>query len=103
MELTVNELSRIGLLMMNGGVYGGERLLSEGYVRRAISVRQMNRESGYGYFVWKYRDGFSINGKWGQKCFVLPEKKTMITYLSHIEEKLPQLRESMERNILDAE
>ena len=97
MELTVNELSRIGLLLMQGGVYEGKRILSEEYVKEATSVQQMNKEGGYGYFIWKYRDGFSINGKWGQKCYVLPEKGAMVTYLSHIEEKSPELKESMEK------
>ncbi len=53
-----------------------------------------------GYFIWKYRDGYSINGKWKQKCYVLPQEKLVITYLSHIEEDMPELKESMERNIL---
>ena len=99
MELTVNELSRIGLLLKNNGVYEGKRLVSGEYVREATSAKQMNREGGYGYFVWKYRGGFSINGKWQQKCYVLPEEDVMVTFLSHIEEKTPAIRESMERNI----
>lgn len=100
MRLTVNSLSRIGLLLYNGGVYDGKRILSEEYVRMATSVQQMNREGGYGYFVWKYLDGFSINGKWGQKCYCLPEQGLMITFLSHIEEDTYELKKSMERNLL---
>lgn len=100
MRLTVNSLSRIGLLLYNGGVYDGKRILSEEYVRMATSVQQMNREGGYGYFVWKYLDGFSINGKWGQKCYCLPEQGLMITFLSHIEEDTYELKKSMEWNLL---
>jgi len=102
MELTVHELSKIGLLLYNGGVYEGRRLLSEEYVKEATSVQQMNREGGYGYFVWKYRNGFSINGKWGQKCFVLPKEELMITYLGHMESgsDTAALRASMEKYML---
>lgn len=100
MELTVHELSKIGLLLYNSGCYKGRRILSEEYVKEAASVQQMNREGGYGYFIWKYRDGFSINGKWKQKCYVLPCKKLVITYLSHIEDDTPDLKESMEKHIL---
>lgn len=100
MELSVHELSKIGLLLYHGGVYEGKRILSENYVKEATSIQQMNREGGYGYFIWKYRNGFSINGKWKQKCYVLPEEKLMITFLSHIEEENPYLLESMERNLL---
>lgn len=100
MKLTVNDLSRIGLMFYNGGTYDGRRIISEEYVRKATSVLQMNREGGYGYFMWKYRDGFSINGKWKQKCYILPKRGLMITFLSDIRDDSDGLRYSMERNIL---
>lgn len=101
MELTVHELSQVGLLLLNGGIYEGRRILSEEYVRLATGVRQMNREGGYGYFIWKYRDGFSINGKWKQKCYVLPKQGIVVTYLADIRDDSHELLESMERNILE--
>ena len=100
MKLTVNELSRVGMLLYNKGTYEGRRILSERYVEEATSVQQMNREGGYGYFLWKYRDGFSINGKWKQKCYILPERKLIVTYLSHIEDDSHDLLDSMEKYIL---
>lgn len=69
-------------------------------MQRASSIQQMNREGGYGYFIWKYRDGFSINGKWKQKCYVLPKRELIITYLAHIEDDSHDLLSSMEKNIL---
>ncbi|MBR1931200.1 MAG: serine hydrolase [Lachnospiraceae bacterium] len=101
MELSVQELSRIGLLLYHKGLYEGQRIVSDDYVERATGIRQMNREGGYGYFIWKYLDGFSINGKWKQKCYILPERGLVITYLSHIEEETAALKENMERTILN--
>ena len=75
-------------------------LLSEEYISDATKVQQMTREGGYGYFIWKYRDGFSINGKLKQKCYVLPKRDLVITYLSHIEDDSHGLVESMEKHIL---
>jgi CubicO group peptidase (beta-lactamase class C family) len=100
MRLSVHDVSKFGLLLYNGGVYNGVRILSEEYVDMATSIQQMNREGGYGFFIWKYRDGFSINGKWKQKCYVLPKKGVIVTYLSHIEDGSHDLLESMEKNIL---
>ncbi len=100
MELTVNELSRIGLLFYNNGVYAGKRIISSEYVKAATSLQQMNQEDGYGYFIWKYRNGFSINGKFGQRCYILPGEHKIITYLSHIEDTSCGLKDSMEKNIL---
>ena len=100
MEMSVNDLSRIGLLLLNKGTYNGKRIVSEEYVNKATSVLQMNREGGYGYFIWKYRDGFSINGKFKQKCYILPKRNLVITYLADIEDGSNVLRDSMEKNIL---
>ena len=99
-KLSVHDLSKIGLLLYNGGIYQGVRILSEEYVKLATSVQQMNREGGYGFYIWKYRDGFSINGKWKQKCCVLPGRGIIVTYLSHIEDDSHDLLDSMEKNIL---
>jgi len=103
MKLTVNDLSKIGLLLYNRGIYGGKRIISEEYVELATSVQQMNREGGYGFFIWKYLDGFSINGKWGQKCYCLESRKIMISFLSHLEGISQDLRKSMEKHILELE
>ena len=100
MRLSVHDLSKFGSLLYNKGMYNGIRIVSEEYVEMATSVQQMNREGGYGFFIWKYRDGFSINGKWKQKCYILPKKGIFVTYLSHIEDNSHDLLESMEKNIL---
>ena len=66
----------------------------------ATGVQMSNREGGYGYFVWKYLDGFSINGKLKQKCYVLPKRGLVITQLCEIEDTGNDLRDSMEKWIL---
>lgn len=88
------------MLLYHGGTYEGNRIVSEDYVRRATSVQQMTREGGYGFFFWKYKDGFSINGKWTQKCDVLPKQDKIITFLSDIPDKSDDLILSMEKCIL---
>ena len=99
-KINVNELSRLGLCLYNRGVFDGKRILSEKYIDEATSIQQMNREGGYGYFFWKYLDGVSINGKLGQKCYVLPQRKLMVSFLSHLEGGSNMVRRSMEENIL---
>lgn len=101
MKLTVHELSQIGLLLCNKGTYEGKRIVSEEYISKATSIQQMNKQGGYGYFIWKYRDGFSIKGKYKQRCIILPKRNIVVTYLSHIEEDIHDLFLSMEKNILD--
>ena len=101
MELSVNELSRVGLMLSHGGEYAREQIVPASYVKEAVSVQQMNREGGYGYFFWKYRDGFSMNGKWGQKCYVLPSRNMVVTFLSHQEEGADRITACMEKYLID--
>ncbi|MDO4302727.1 MAG: serine hydrolase [Bacillota bacterium] len=84
MELTVHELSKLGQLYLQKGLFDGKRILSGQWVKKAVSKQIMNREGGYGYFFWILDDGFRISGKWGQKCLVYPYKNLMITYLSDL-------------------
>ncbi len=100
MKLTVHDLSKLGLLLYKKGSFEGRRIVSEEYVKAATSIQQKNREGGYGYFIWKYREGFSINGKWKQKCYVLPDHELIISFLSHIEDDSVTLVESMEKHLL---
>lgn len=99
MELSVNELSKIGLLLYNKGLFQGKRVVSEDYVDEATSFNGKEAKA-YGYLIWSYRDGYSINGKWGQRCLVLPKEGIMITYLSHMEDNSEQLLQAVEKYLL---
>ena len=99
MLLSVHDLSKFALLLYNKGVYNGIRIVSEEYVDLATSVQMMNREGGYGFYFWRYRSGYSINGKWKQKCYIIPKQEIIITYLSHIEDDSQDLKCSMEKHI----
>ena len=98
MFLTVPELAKIGQLCLQKGMFEGQRPVSETYIDEATSIQQMNREGGYGYFFWKYKEGYRISGKWGQRSFVFPEKDMVITYLSN--NGSGEVTEAMEKFIL---
>lgn len=95
MELTVEELGKLGQLYLNGGIRNGECILTEGWVKEATSVKTVCREGGYGYFIWKYKEGFRITGKWGKRCFVFPETGITVTYLSDMQNNSEDLTEAV--------
>lgn len=86
MFLTVNELSRLGQLYLQKGIYNGRRIVSESWTEEATRLQISNSDGGYGYFFWRNGSHFSISGKWGQKCLIYPQKKLMITYLGDMPE-----------------
>ncbi len=93
MQLTVEELSRIGQVYLEGGCYRGRRLLPESWIKEAVSCQISNREGGYGYFVWVQENSFSISGKWGQKCILYPERGLSVSWLGN----MPERSREMER------
>lgn len=50
LSMAVDDWSRLGHLMMSGGVWRGERLLDAGWVKAALTPRRTN--PGYGYLFW---------------------------------------------------
>ena len=49
---TVRDMARVGLLMLHGGVWSGERLLDEEWVYRMTHPSFEDANTGYGYLTW---------------------------------------------------
>lgn len=49
---TVRDMARLGLLLMNGGVWNGERLLSDEWVYKITHPAFEDANTGYGYLTW---------------------------------------------------
>ena len=70
--LRPEDMAKLGLLVLNGGVWEGERIISEEYIDRATTVKALVPDSygdfNYGYHIWVGRDtdSFLFNGMLGQ-------------------------------------
>ncbi len=80
---TARDLASAGLLMMRGGEWNGEQLISREYVEEACSALVDNREGahltsfheGYGYQIWRSEeDSFAFNGMGCQLLICVPKK-----------------------------
>lgn len=80
MICTTRDVASFARLLMNGGMWNGEQLVSADYVRAATSMQVDCDEigfdafstHGYGYQIWRLRDGFFFNGMGCQFVFCLP-------------------------------
>ena len=75
---TLRDLARVALACMNGGTWGGERVLPEEYVR-AATARQIDNairgNCGYGYQIWRENEsGFSFRGMGSQYAICFPDQ-----------------------------
>ena len=96
MELSVEELSRLGRLYMQDGLWNGKRLFSGSWAEAAVRPRiDAGKGQGYGYFFWTGSQDFSVSGKWGQKCLVYPGRKLIISW----EGEMPETSGRFERAV----
>lgn len=86
MKLTVNELSRFGLLYLKEGYFKGQQLLTKEWVAEATRKQIETREGGYGYYFWKEMgNAYRASGMKGQRCYVIPEKNAVVAVMSDLD------------------
>jgi CubicO group peptidase (beta-lactamase class C family) len=84
---TARDLARLGLLWLNDGVWQGERLLPEGWMRYMAtpSGPQPAQGEGYGATLWLFgpkqglpEGSYAAQGNRGQYIMVIPAKRLVI-------------------------
>jgi CubicO group peptidase (beta-lactamase class C family) len=87
-HLTTRALAAIGQLYASDGRWQGRQVLPEGWAGLAgthhADTNEPNPEwnFGYGYQVWLGREGFRLDGAYGQYALVLPDSETVIAITS---------------------
>ncbi len=84
--LRPRDMAKFGLLYLNGGRWGGEQVVSEGWVND--SAQQHAPGVGYGFQWWlgyyglggQVIESFSARGRGGQYIFVLPELDLVVVF-----------------------
>ncbi len=87
--LSGDDIIRFGIILRDGGVYNGKRIVSEEWINTASSVHSTAQENGtpdwtagYGYQFWmNAKEGFRGDGAYGQLCMVFPERNMVFTML----------------------
>jgi CubicO group peptidase (beta-lactamase class C family) len=88
---TARNWARLGLLYLNDGVWQGERILPEGFVKFVSTPAPAWRDSSYGGMVWVNargvwplpRDAFAFRGAGGQETYVVPSRDLVVVRMGH--------------------
>jgi len=88
---TLRDFGRLGLLMLNGGMRGDERVLPEGWMTTATRMLSTGAPAGegspgYGLQVWQVDDeqgAYAAVGLAGQFIYVHPPTDTVVVKLSY--------------------
>ncbi|HEY8894657.1 MAG TPA: serine hydrolase [Niastella sp.] len=94
---TARDFARFGLLYYNNGIWNGEQLLPENWVKESIQPAPANKQKRYGYQFWlngsddkdpsKHwfpdapADMYFADGFGGQNVFIIPSKKLIVVRL----------------------
>jgi CubicO group peptidase (beta-lactamase class C family) len=71
-DLSARDMAKIGLLILGGGAWEGRRIVSEGYVKAAVTPSEASKN--YGYLIWLSDRGYHARGFGGQEVNVYPER-----------------------------
>ncbi|MDF2924751.1 MAG: beta-lactamase [Paenibacillaceae bacterium] len=90
LSLSPESIAKIGLLLLNKGIYAGIRIISGDYLALATSAQVTKQDEGkpysgsqYGYQFHVGLDGcFRADGAFGQLCFISPAKNLVVVATS---------------------
>lgn len=79
METSARDFARIGLLMLNKGVWGKQRIVSAKWIEQSTKPSQA-LNPGYGLLWWLYENpaGFGAQGYLDTNLYVFPEQELVI-------------------------
>ena len=93
--LKTAEYARLGMVLLNSGIYEDRRIVSKEYLTEAvndiIATKDWSQDAecmaGYGYQLWQCApEGvFRADGMYGQFCIVVPDKGAVVTVTAHEE------------------
>lgn len=84
------DMAKIGQLVLNGGTYENQRIVSESWINRSLQVytRSIFNPYRYGYMWWKEQiggiDSWFAWGFGGQYIFTFPELNAVVVWTSDL-------------------
>ncbi len=107
--LTTEEFSRLGITLMQNGVYRGHRVVSEDYIHRmrtdlvnTSTWEDLESQLGYGYQVWQCSkpNAFRLDGMYGQISIILLDYDAVVTVTAHNEDNQNEIIRAVWQTIL---
>ena len=100
LHTTTDAVARLGVLLLDDGVWQGTRLLPSGWVGTASSALSNTAhhpgtpdwQQGYGYQLWRSRhDGFRADGAYGQFSLIHPRHDLVVAVTACTDDAQPIL------------
>ena len=95
LHLQTEAIAAFGQLLLQDGVWNGQRILPDGWVALATRAHidndndpngPLDWRQGYGYQYWMARHGFRGDGAHGQFCIVVPEADLVVATTARVDD-----------------
>ncbi len=104
LTLTVQDMSKLGQLYLNQGLWQGKQIVSPQWILESTSEHSQLDQYSYGYLWWLIRGGghkaFAAIGDGGNVIYVCPEKKLVVAIASSFMPRAKDRIELIEKVIL---
>ncbi|MBQ9482706.1 MAG: serine hydrolase [Ruminiclostridium sp.] len=107
LTLSASDLAKIGVMLLNGGIYGGKRVLSEDWIKQMtspiIKLGKMFGDMYYGYLWYRpYKDRpvFAAIGDGGNVIYADPEKNISVGVTGTFKPRIFDRVEFIEKNVI---
>lgn len=94
--LTAMDVSKVGQLLLNQGLWNGRQLIPKSYIEKATTPQvatstfdtyfaTSDHKQGYGYQIWmnSVPNSYRMDGLFGQYVVILPDQNAVVTYISN--------------------
>lgn len=82
LSLRTKDMAKIGLLMLNGGLWRGNQVVSKAWIDESTQTKVLAKKKGYGLHWWidreEGRDNFYFAAGYGDQFVVVDEEKELV-------------------------
>lgn len=104
LTLSAVDMAKIGELVLSGGVFNGNRIVPEKWIRESTSERSrwIERDLPYGYLWWvlEQEHGCAAIGDGGNIIYINPDRNMVVAIASHfqprVKDRIELIREYIE-------
>jgi len=81
---TPREMAKLAQTVLNGGIYDGERIVSESWIEQMVYPHMETGDKNFGFLWWSYPEygTYFMSGNGRQLAFVIPEKELIVVITS---------------------
>ena len=101
------DMAKIGQMYLDGGVFNGQRIVSESWVKESTTEhsrwKRMNLPYGYLWWIGEDGDGFAAMGDGGNVIYVSRERKMVVaitsTFKPRVKDRIEFIKEYVEPGV----